>query len=148
MSTDTVSPIHFTVEWGGSRIGCTRVSGLEIAYDDVAYREGSASEYGDRKLPGRPRYANLVLERGVVPGDNEFFAWLNTIQLGSVERRDVSVSLLDENHDPAVVWKVKNAWPVRLAGPTLDARGTGVATETLELAHEGYAVESVDGDRK
>ncbi len=148
MSSDPASPIHFVVEWGGTRVGCTRVSGLEIAHDVVAYREGSSPEYGDRTMPGRPRYANLVLERGVTPGDNEFYEWVNTVRLGTVERRNVTVSLLDAEHDPTVVWKVKNAWPVRLAGPTLDSRGNGVATETLELAHEGYAVESVGGDRK
>lgn len=147
MTSDPSSSVHFAVEWGGTRLGCTRVSGLEIAYDVVSYREGSSKSYGDRSLPGRPHYANLVLERGVVPGDNEFFEWMNTVSLGTVKRRDVSVSLLNEEHEPVVVWAVKDAWPVRLTGPTLDARGREVATETLELAHDGYAVRSTDDTR-
>lgn len=147
MSTTSRSAIHFTVEWGGTRIGCTQVSGLEIAYDVVSLREGSSPEYGDRKLPGRPRYANIVLTRDLRPGDNEFFEWLNTISLDTVERRDLMISLLNEEHEPTVVWKVRRAWPVRLTGPTLDATGRKPAMETLELAHEGLTVESTSGGK-
>ncbi|WP_378106725.1 phage tail protein [Chryseobacterium sp. sg2396] len=52
------------------------------------------------------------------------------------------MSLLDENGNPAVVWKVKNAFPVKLQSTDLKAEGNEVAVETLEIAHEGLTIEN------
>ena len=142
MSARPRSRIHFTVEWGERTIAnCTAVSGLEIDHELSTYRTGVSKEYGDRKSPGRPRYRNIRLQRYITPGDNEFYEWINTIRLDTVERRNLTISLLDEEHEPFTIWKVKNAFPVRLIGPELDATGTEPATETLELCHEGLTVE-------
>ena len=94
------------------------------------------------KMPGIPKYSNITLKRGIVAGDNEFFDWVNTVRLNKVERRDLVISLLNENHEPAMVWKAKNAFPVKLEGPRLKATGNDVAIETLEVAHEGLSIES------
>jgi phage tail-like protein len=127
-------------------MACSSVTGLEIAYDEMQYRSGSALEYGDQKSPGRPRYPNVVMERPIAAGDNEFYEWMNTIRKNDVERRNVTISLLDEEHEPLMTWKVKNAFPVRLTGPELDARGKGPATETLELSHEGLVVDAHESE--
>ena len=58
------------------------------------------------------------------------------------ERRDLVISLLNEEHAPVMTWKVKNAWPVKLEGPGLKATGNEVAIESIELAHEGLTIES------
>lgn len=138
------SNFHFTVEWGGTRIGFTEVSGLNIENQVIEYREGSNPEYTPLKMPGITKFHNITLKRGVMNADNEFFEWINTIQLQKVERRDVRISLLNEDHEPVVSWKVKNAWPVKLAGPGLKGTGNEVAIETLELAHEGLTIEMND----
>mgnify|MGYP001554856439 CR=1 FL=1 len=135
---------HFQVDWGGSRIGFTEVSGLSIEVQVAEYREGSDPEYKPRKMPVSFKYSNIVLKRGIVARDNEFFDWLNTIKLNKVERRDLVISLLNEEHAPVMVWKVKNAFPVKLEGPVLMADSDDVAIETLEVAHEGITVESAD----
>jgi phage tail-like protein len=49
---------------------------------------------------------------------------------------------LNENYEPVMTWKVRNAWPVKLDGPALKANGSEVAIETLELAHEGITIEA------
>lgn len=133
---------HFQVEWGGSRIGFSEVSGLEIETDVIEYRDGASKEYGSQKMPGRPHYRNIVLKRGVEPDDNEFFEWINTIKMNDVERRDLTISLLNEEHEPVMVWKVRDAFPVRLSGPDLSATESEVAIETLEIAHEGLVIET------
>lgn len=133
---------HFQVEWGGTRLGFTEVSGLDIEIQVIEYREGSSPQYAAMKMPGIPKYANITLKRGIVAGDNEFFNWLKTISLNQAERRDLTISLLNENHEPAMVWKAKNAFPVKLEGPGLIATGNEVAIESLEVAHEGLIIES------
>jgi phage tail-like protein len=42
-----------------------------------------------------------------------------------------------------MVWKAKNAFPVKLEGAALKASGNEVAIESLEVAHEGLTVEAV-----
>ena len=134
---------HFKVEWGGTRIGFTEVSGLDIEIEAVDYREGSSPEDSVSKIPGLRKYSNITLKREIVKGDNEFFNWINTKQIGTIEKRDVTISLLNESHDPVVVWHVKNAFPVQYLGPALLSSEGGLAIETLVLTHEGLSVKNV-----
>jgi len=132
---------HFRVDWGGTRLGFTEVSGLDIEIQPIEYREGHSPKYSTIKMPGIPKYANITLKRGIIPNDNEFFDWLNTIRLNKVERRDIIITLLNEDHEPVMVWKAINAFPVKIEGPVLKAQGNEAAIETLEVAHEGLTIE-------
>lgn len=133
---------HFTVTWGGDRVGFTEVTGLTQENQLIEYRDGSFPEYSSIKMPGLRKFANVVLKRGVMKADNQFVAWLNTVKLNTVERRDLVISLLNEEHQPVMVWKVHNAFPVKVEGPQLKASGNEVAIETIELAHEGLEVQN------
>ena len=95
-----VSVFHFQVEWGGSRIGFTEASGLTVELQSIDYREGNSKEYQVTKMPGIPQFSNITLKRGMFRADNEFFQWLNTVKLNEIERRDITISLLNEEHEP------------------------------------------------
>lgn len=131
---------HFIVEWGGTRIGFTEASGLDRQIDVIEYREGASKEYHKTKMPGLQKFSNVTLKRGTFKGDNQFWDWLNTVQLNTIERRDLTLKLLNENHEPVVTWQIKQAWPVKIQSTDLKADGNEVAIETLELAHEGMVV--------
>ena len=133
---------HFTVQWGGTRIGFSEVTGLTQENQAIEYRDGSFPEYSSIKMPGLRKFTNIVLKRGVVKSDNEFFLWLSTVKLNKVERRDLIISLLNENHEPVMTWKVHNAFPVKSEGPQLKASGNEVAIESIEVAHEGLEVQN------
>jgi phage tail-like protein len=143
MSQNALNRYHFRVDWGGTRIGFMEVSGLDIQIEAVSFREGGSPEDSFRKMPGLRKYSDITLKREIVKGDNEFFSWINTKQIGTIERRDVTISLLNEQHNPVVVWKAKNAFPVHYYGPVLAANDSGLAMETLVLTHEGITVESI-----
>jgi phage tail-like protein len=133
---------HFTVQWGGTRIGFSEVAGLTQENQAIEYRDGSFPEYSSIKMPGLRKFSNLTLKRGIVKADNDFFQWLSTIKLNTVERRDIVVSLLNENHEPVMTWKAHNAFPVKVEGPGLKASGNEVAIESIELAHEGLELQN------
>jgi phage tail-like protein len=133
---------HFQVQWGGTNLGFAEVGGLNIEVQMIEYRDGLSPEYSTVKMPGMPKYANITLKRGVLPADNEFFDWLNTIKLNKSERRDIIISLLNENHTPVMTWKAVNAFPVKVEGPALKATGNEVAIESIEIAHEGLTIEN------
>jgi phage tail-like protein len=133
---------HFNVNWGGTNLGFSEVSGLAVETQVIEYRDGYSPDYSTIKMPGMQKYGNITLKRGVMEKDNEFFTWWNTHKLNQIERRDITISLLNENHEPVVVWKVRNAFPVKVDGGSLKATGNEVATESLEIAHEGISVEN------
>lgn len=144
MTEYPLTKFHFVVSWGGSRIGFTEVSGLEAETELIEYREGSSAEYSKIKMPGMQKYANITLKRGTFLGDNDFFEWWKSTRiLGNPERRDLIISLLNEEHAPVMNWKVKNAFPTKVQATDLKADGSEVAIETLELAHEGIEMEAV-----
>ena len=133
---------HFNVEWGGARIGFTEVSGLDVETEVIEYRDGASPEYSKRKIPGMQKFANVTMKRGVFASDNDYFKWWNTVSLNTIERRDVTVTLLNEAHEPVMVWKIKNAWPTKIASTDLKADGNEVAIESIELAHDGLAIQN------
>lgn len=133
---------HFQVDWRGTRLAFSEVSGLTYENQMIEYRDGLSPEYVTVKMPGMPKTANVTLKRGIIPADNEFFEWVQSIKLNKVERRDITISLLNEEHDPVVTWKIVNAFPVKVEGPGLKATGNEVAIESIELAHEGITVEN------
>jgi phage tail-like protein len=133
---------HFQVEWGGKRIGFSEVSGLNIEVQAIEYRDGASPIYSVQKMPGIPKYGNVTCKRGIVAKDNDYMKWLDKIQLNEAERRDVTISLLNEKHEPVMVWKARNAFPVKIEGPGLKSTGNEVAIESLEIAHEGLTIET------
>ena len=133
---------HFSVEWSGTNLGFSEVSGLTIENQPIEYRDGLSPQYSSIKMAGIPKYSNITLKRGIIASDGEFFAWINATALNKPDRRDLVISLLNEEHNPVMTWKVKNAWPVKLEGPGLKATGNEVAIESIELAHEGLTIET------
>ncbi|MDB5033867.1 MAG: hypothetical protein JWQ98_1108 [Chlorobi bacterium] len=133
---------HFTVEWGGTRVGFTEVAGLTQENQAIEYRDGSFPEYSSIKMPGLRKFSNITLKRGIIKSDNELFKWLSTIKLNTVERRDLVISLLDEQHQPVMVWKAHNCFPVKVEGPGLKSTGNEVAIESIEIAHEGLELQN------
>ena len=140
MATYPLPKFHFLVQWGGSKIGFTEVTGLDFQVEPIEYREGSSPEYHKIKMPGMHKYSNVTLKRGTFTGDIEFYNWMKTISLTKVERRDITISLLNEEHEPVVTWGIKNAFPIKVQASDFKADGNEVAVETLELAHEGLKI--------
>lgn len=132
---------HFQVDWGGTKLGFSEVSGLTVETQPIEYRDGVMPEYAKIKMPGMQKYGNITLKRGTFKKDNEFFNWWNTVKLNTIERRDITISLLNEEHQPVMTWKVKNAWPTKVQSTDLKSDGNEVAIETLELVHEGLTME-------
>jgi phage tail-like protein len=142
MANYPIPKFHFLVEWAGAKIGFTEVTGLEVSTEVIEYRDGASPEYHKIKMPGMQKFANITMKRGIFKGDNDYFKWWNTVALNTIDRRDLIISLLNEKHEPVVVWKVKQAWPVKVQSTDLKADGNEVAIETIEIAHEGLVIQN------
>lgn len=142
MAQYPLSKFHFQVEWGGTKIGFTEISGLDSELEVIEYRQGASPEYSKIKMPGMRKFSNITLKRGMFKGDNEYYDWLNSVQMNTIERRDITISLLNQDHEPIVVWKVRNAFPTKVQSTDLKADGNEVAIESMEIVHEGLSIQN------
>jgi len=133
---DPFSAYNFIVEIDGiRRAGFRECSGLDSAQDPVEYREGN-EPITPRKLPGLVKYSNISLKWGITD-DAQLWDWRKQTMDGKVERKNGSIVLLDDAREEKLRWNFKEGWPTKWTGPSLNATGTEVAIETLEIAHEG-----------
>ncbi len=129
--------MRFRVEVDGLQVGgFSEVSGLAVQVEVTSYREGGENLF-EHRLPGPVSYpGNIVLRHGLTDA-TVFWDWLGQVALGVVIRRNLTITLLGLDGEPAVLWDCRQAFPVRWSGPELDAGAASAAFETIELAHHG-----------
>lgn len=135
---------HFELEWGGTRLGFTEVTGLDFETEVIEYREGNLPAYNKTKQPGLTKYADVTLKRGIILDDLEYFnQWVKTAMFQEIKekyRRTVTIKLLNEEHKAIIVWTLSRAWPSKIQSTDLKADGNEVAIETLTFVHEGLVM--------
>jgi phage tail-like protein len=138
---DPFKNFNFRVEIDGVASAAFRsVSGLAAEAEVIEYREGADRLSSSRKLPGRVKYPNVTLRRGLTTSP-DLWNWWKTVRDGTLQRRTVVITLLDDSHQEILRWSLREAWIVKYEVPELDAEANEVAIETIELAHEGLELE-------
>lgn len=144
MATYPLPVYHYKVSWREQDIGFSDVSGLTQEISPIEYRDGlMAGTTPSLKRPGLIKVNNIILKRGIVEKNNDLFNWFNNNGAPNVERRDISISLLNDEGDPVMIWNISQAWPIKCEGPELKATGDDIAIESIELVHEGIKVQTV-----
>jgi len=131
---------HFQVKWDSQVMSLQEVSGLDIQSEEIKYRAGDSPVFSVIKMPGMTKYGNVTMKKGIFKGDNKFWDWISQIKMNTIKRLPVTISLLDEEGKPTMVWTLSNAWPTKVSGTDLKAEGNEVAIETIEIVHEGLIV--------
>jgi phage tail-like protein len=135
---DPLARYNFYIEWKNIiHAGFRECSGLDSTQTAGDYREGT-DPLTMRKLPGLVSYSNITLQRGMTNND-ELWKWRENLTKGLVDRRDISIVLLDDQAQEKVRWNLTDCWPTSWKAPDFDATADEVAIETLELAHEGIS---------
>lgn len=136
--TDPLAAFTFTVSIDGAGdLGrWTKCEGLSVEYDIHEYKEGGQNGFVHR-LPGRAKYQNIKLTRYVDASSMKVAAWMASIQ-AAVRRQTAQIAVLDTTGAAVAVYDLLEVFPVRWTGPSLDVGSSGAATETLELAHNGF----------
>ncbi|BGI51697.1 MAG: phage tail protein [Candidatus Hamiltonella defensa (Ceratovacuna japonica)] len=133
----SVYRFHLSIMGLDDKVGFSEVSGLEVANQTITYKDG----LGFKHMPGMPEPIRLTLKRGLVKGNSTLYDWMVSVRLNRVEKRDVTLSLLDEETNPLVTWTVQNAFPTKLVAPSFNATSNDVAIEALELMADSVRVE-------
>ncbi|HET9214195.1 MAG TPA: phage tail protein [Gaiellaceae bacterium] len=138
---DPFKSYSFLVEIDGIASAAFKsVSGLGAEAEVIEYREGSDPVSSSRKLPGRVKYPNVTLKRGIT-ASRDLWQWWKTVADGNVQRRNVAIVLLDDARTPVLRWLLRNAWVAKIEASELEAAKNEVAVESVELAHEGLELE-------
>jgi phage tail-like protein len=136
---DPYRNFRFLLEIDGiTQAGFSEVAIPDTSSDVVEYREGSEATTV-RKLSGLTKYGNITLKWGVTDSVELYEKWRKLVEDGKMKdaRKNVAIILMDEEGNAAARWEFVNAWPSKYDAPDLNAKGTDVAIETLEIVHEG-----------
>jgi phage tail-like protein len=136
---DPVLAFNFAVEIRGLVVGGFReVSGLQAEAEVEEYREGGVNEF-IHKRAGPVRYpANITLKKGITDS-TALWSWYCNVANGKVERKNISIVLMDSAGQEQRRWNFQRAYPVKWVGPELKALSSEVAVEAIELAHDGLS---------
>jgi phage tail-like protein len=131
----------FGVEFQGQVTGAFReCTGLGSENEIVEYKaSGPRGEFVVKKVPGRMKWNNVTLKRGITDS-MDMWQWRKLVEQGDVDeaRKNGSIVMFDQKGTEVARWNFVNAWPSKLNGPTANANNNEVAIEELELTHEGY----------
>lgn len=111
-------------------------SGLSAEREIKSYEEGGVNDFV-HQLPGRMKYTNIVLKRGLTYS-RELWRWFSTgLYDAKVLRVNLSIVLGNAEGLKVKHWDVISAFPVKYTGPDLKSDSAEAAFETIELAHHG-----------
>ena len=103
----------------------------------MTYNEGGRND-SVHKLPTRMKHPNLVLKRGVTTV-KDLQEWAQESFMDP-ERKEITLTMYNEQLETIRIWSFKNAYPVKWTGPAFNASQNTAATETIEIAHDGIQV--------
>lgn len=133
---DPYKAFRFVVEINGTRVGgFSEVTGLERRTEVDDYREGGVNDYV-HKIAKETRYPNLTLKRGITDA-TDLWEWHQQVINGDVQRKTISLILLDSLGQEKWRWVFSDAFPVKWNGTDMNAANNTVSVESVELAHHG-----------
>jgi phage tail-like protein len=115
----------------GRFMECT---GISVEVETKEYMEGGSNDFV-HKLPTRVKYPNVVLKRGVTH-EEALLQWFFESRF-TPQRRDMTIMLMGPGTQTVRSWVFMNAYPVKWTGPNLNANSNTVASEQLEITHNG-----------
>ncbi|HEV2914245.1 MAG TPA: phage tail protein [Pyrinomonadaceae bacterium] len=133
---DPYRAYNFKLEIQGVTEGhFTEITGMEASVAPISYREAGNSQVV-HYVPGRTEYGAVTLRYGVTKS-RELWDWFQTGVNGKIDRRNVSIVLLDSDGKTEVMrWNLMQAWATQWRGAFLDTRGQEVAIESVTLVCE------------
>ena len=149
---DPYKNFKFRVKWDGQYVaGISKVGALKRTTEVIEHREGGDPSTS-RKSPGRTKFENISLERGVTHA-REFMDWANKVwnynsgpgsevSLKSF-RKDIIIDVFNEGGQLARSYKVYRCWVSEYQCISdLDANANAVAIQSIQLVNEGWEEDS------
>src|SRR6476661_3719844 len=109
---------HFQVDWGGSKLSFTEVTGLVMEREKIEYRHSDSMDFNKIAMPGLVKNNNITAKRGRFERDFDGNKWQEETANDRVNgRRDVIIRLLNEKHKPVAAWSATRCFLVKITAP-------------------------------
>ncbi len=133
---------HFRVEFANIKgeFEFQSVSGLNVELETEQIAEGGENRFKHR-LPVRTKFTNIVLKRGMKV-NSDLMQWCRDAVLDfNIVPTDMTIILLNEEHEPLQTWNVVHAWPVKWEVTDLNAEESKIVVESIELAYNYFNIQ-------
>ena len=130
----------FQVKWDDEEFIFQEVTGLSSETQVIEYRGDNSKLDSVVKLPGIQKYSNVTLKKGMFKGNISLWDQFNLINMNTMKRSTIQISLLDEANTIVMSWKILNAFPCKVTVTDMKSDTNEIAVETMELAHEGLTL--------
>ena len=121
-----------------------KCEGLDVEWTVNSYQAGDAGN-SLWIFPGSTKYNAVTLQRVACENTRSIKNdWLTSVSFDLKDKLKphlITISLLDETYkleDAVCEWELRNAFPKKWSVTGMDATKSGVAYETLIIAHTGF----------
>jgi phage tail-like protein len=134
---------HFKVEVQGitssNDVRFTDVAGLSVEMGTEEIIEGGENRF-IQKYPTRTKYPELVLKRGLLQS-SEILIWIQQcLEDYQIQPKDISIKLLNEEHQPLLTWNVVNAYPTKWSVSDFNANSSSIVVESLQFFYQYFTL--------
>lgn len=133
---------YFRINLGGLEGRFKVVTGLDTRPQVKEYLGGNSPIYTTQQIPGLKKFGNITLKKGIFDDKDGFLKIYSSQKLNTIKKQTVTISLMDEENNIVMSWKLANAWFAKITGTDMKSESEEVAVETMELAHEGLTIEN------
>lgn len=115
------------------------VGGLDVEMEMESFTEGGQNRF-TWQLPKRARYSDIVLKRGKI-NDSAIVNWCREAMEQFVfSPVNVTISLLNEKHEPVQSWYVVNAIPKKWSLSNFNAEENSIVIESITLSCQYFTM--------
>ncbi len=117
LNSQWIPAFRFVVDVDGERQAAFSECSLPtVEWDTEDVKEGGLNTF-THSLPGRRKPSRVSLKNGV--GKSTLMQWYISTMSEQIERRPVTIILLDSLQNPVLTWDIRDAYPVKWSGPQL-----------------------------
>lgn len=107
------------------------ISGVVSSTEEIEFMHGPDPFV--RKTAGRLTYEPIVMER-VYKGVDDFYRWRLAVENGTIERKDVTIRMMNAGFQVVRQMTLEGAWPTKWEMPDMDATSSRPAMERITLS--------------
>ncbi|MBL7760851.1 MAG: phage tail protein [Sediminibacterium sp.] len=139
---DTTEQFYFQVALNDCVIAFQEVTGLVEETQIIEYKTGNSPIFSTVKMPGIRKYGNITFKKGMLVKGNSLKTLFKAVQMNQMERKSITISLLDQKGQITMHWVLLNAFPVKITMQENDINPQDpiAAVESMEIAHEGIEI--------
>ena len=115
----------------------TACSGISLEFEPVTFKQGDGKMIVERKRPGRPKYTEVVLKRGLTQS-NDLYKWFDEVVKAAkpTPYKTAAIVIFGRDAKEVARFSLLQCWPSRLSVSDLTSGSDDVMIEEVTIQHE------------